>query len=121
MLDALGERPPVREQPAQPAVVDVGHVDALRLLGDGVLRLLLRAHEEHGSAARRDVGDERVRLLEQRLRLGEVDDVDAAALAEDESLHLRIPAPRLVAEVNAGLQEVLHGHDRHEMCSLRLM
>ena len=71
--------------------------------------------------ARRDVGDERVRLLEQRLRLGEVDDVDAAALAEDESLHLRIPAARLVAEVNAGLQEVLHGHDRHEMYSLRLM
>ena len=90
-------------------------------LGDGVLRLLLRAHEEHGAAARCDVGDERVRLLEQRVGLGEVDDVDAAALAEDEPLHLRVPAARLVAEVDAGLQEVLHGHDRHEMCSLRLI
>ena len=68
-----------------------------------------------------DVGDERVRLLEQRLGLGEVDDVDAAALAEDEPLHLRVPAARLVAEMDAGLQEVLHGHDRHEMCSLRLI
>ena len=45
-----------------------------------------------------------MRLLEQRLRLGEIDDVDAAALGEDESLHLRIPATGLVAEVNAGLQ-----------------
>ena len=109
------------EQSAEPAVVDVRHADPLRLLGDGVLRLLLRAHEEHGAAAGCDVGDERVRLLEQRLSLGEVDDVDAAALAEDEPLHLRVPAARLVAEVDAGLQEVLHGHDRHEMCSLRLI
>ena len=121
MLDALRERPPVRQQAAQPAVRDVRHADTLRLLRDGVLGLLLRAHEEHGAAAACDVGDERVRLLEQRLRLGEIDDVDAAALAEDEALHLRVPAARLVAEVDAGLQEVLHGHDRHEMCSLRLL
>jgi hypothetical protein len=37
----------------------------------------------------------------------EVDDVDAAALTEDEALHLRIPAARLVAEVKLRLPEAL--------------
>ena len=64
VLDALRERPPVRQEAAEPAVVDVRHADALRLLGDRVLRLLLRAHEQHGAPSSRDVGDERVRLLE---------------------------------------------------------
>ena len=62
-----------------------------------------------------DVAHERVRLLEQRERLREIDDVDAAALAEDEPLHLRVPAAGLVAEVDSGLQELLHGDDGHEM------
>ena len=48
------------------------------------------------------------------LRLLQVDDVDAAALGEDEALHLRVPAARLVAEVDAGLQQFLHGNDGHE-------
>ena len=52
-----------------------------------------------------------VRLLEQLLRLREVDDVDAAALAEDEAAHLGIPAARLVAEVDAGLQQLSHRDD----------
>ena len=110
-LDALGDRAPVRQQAAEPAVVDVGHADALRLLGDGVLRLLLRADEEHAAAALGDVAREVVGLLEQLERLLEVDDVDAAALGEDEALHLRIPAAGLVAEVDSGLQQVLHGDD----------
>ena len=42
----------------------------------------------------------------------EIDDVDAVALAVDESLHLRVPAPGLVAEVDAGLQELSHRDDR---------
>ena len=42
------------------------------------------------------------------MRLLQVDDVDAAALAEDERLHLGVPAPGLVAEVDAGLQQLLH-------------
>ena len=51
--------------------------------------------------------------LRAATRLLEVDDVDAAALAEDEALHLRVPAARLVAEVNPGLQQLLHGDDCH--------
>src|SRR5262249_50609031 len=94
-------------------MVDVRHPDALRLFGDGVLRLLLRADEEDVSAPLGDVAREVVGLLEKLERLLEVDDVDAAALGEDEPLHLRIPAARLVAEVDSSLQQILHGDDRH--------
>ena len=78
---------------------------------DGVLRLLLRADEEHRAAARGEVARKVVGLLEQLGGLGQVDDVDAAALGEDEALHLRIPAAGLVAEVDSGLQELTHGDD----------
>src|SRR6185503_12929016 len=74
---------------------------------------LLRADEEDRAAALGDVAGELVRLFEQRLRLLEVDDVDAAALVEDEPLHLRVPAARLVAEMHPGLQQLLHGDDCH--------
>ena len=94
-------------------MVDVGHADALRLLLDRVLGLLLRADEEDGAVPLRKVVDERVRLLEEAERLLEVDDVDAAALGEDEALHLRVPAAGLVAEVNPGLQKLSHAYDRH--------
>jgi len=108
-VDAVGHRAPVREQAAEPAVVDVRHVDALRLVLDGVLRLLLRADEEDGAAALRDVAQELPRLVEPLRGLREIDDVDAAALGEDEAAHLRVPAARLVAEVDARLQQVAHG------------
>src|SRR5205823_9608081 len=38
---------------------------------------------------------------------------DARPLREDEAAHLRVPASRLVAEVDPGLQEVAHGGDCH--------
>ena len=111
--DPVGDRAPVGEQAAEPAVRDVRHADARRLADDRVLGLLLRADEEDRAAALGDVAREVVSLLQQRLRLLEVDDVDAAALVEDEALHLRVPAARLVAEVHAGLQQLLHGDDCH--------
>jgi hypothetical protein len=49
---------------------------------------------------------ELLRLLEQRGGLEQIDDVDAAALAEDEAAHLRVPAARLVAEVDTGFQQL---------------
>ena len=110
--DPVRDRLPVRQQPAQPAMVHVGHADARSLLGDRVLRLLLRADEEDAAAAARDVAGEVVGLLEQLGGLLQVDDVDPAALGEDEALHLRVPAAGLVAEVDSGLQELAHGDDR---------
>ena len=81
------------------------------MLCDGVLRLLLRSDEEHRPAALGDVPRDVVRLLEQLLRLREVDEVDAPALAEDVAAHLGVPATRLVAEVDAGLQQLSHRDD----------
>jgi hypothetical protein len=94
-------------------VVHVRHADALRLAGDGVLRLLLRPDEQDGAAALPDRAREVVRVVDQLLRLLEVYDVDAAALGEDEALNIRVPAAGLMAEVDSGLQEVLHGDDGH--------
>ena len=108
MLDPLRDRAPVGEQAAEPAVVHVRHARALGLLLDRVLGLLLGADEEDGAAALGEVADEALRLLEALERLLQVDDVDAAALAEDETPHLRVPAARLVAEMDAGLQELSH-------------
>src|SRR5262249_2235529 len=64
------------------------------------------------------LGGELDRLLEPAQRLLQIDDVDAVPLAEDEGLHLRVPALRLVAEVRAGLQEVLDGHRGQEPISV---
>jgi hypothetical protein len=38
----------------------------------------------------------------------QVDQVDTAAITVDESLHLGIPAAGLMAEMNSGIQELLH-------------
>ena len=104
--DALVDRLEVRQQAAQPAVVDVGHVRRLGDVLDRVAGLLLGADEQDGAAAVGERARELLGLREQGLRLEQVDDVDAAALAEDEAAHLGVPAARLVAEVNAGLQQL---------------
>src|SRR4029453_17921573 len=96
-----------------PAMVDERHVDARSLLRNGVLGLLLRADEKHGAAARGEVPREVLGLLQQLGRLLEVDDVDAAALREDEAAHLGVPAASLVAEVHAGLEQLAHRNACH--------
>ena len=102
-IDAVGDRAPVRQQAAEPAMVHVRHVDPLGLVFNGALALLLRAHEEDRAASLGDVPGEGVRLLEQLQGLLQIDDVDATALREDEAAHLGIPASRLVAEVDSSL------------------
>src|SRR5215216_534035 len=112
-LDPARHRAPIREQPSEPAVVHVRHADAGRLLGDRVHRLLLRADEEHRAAAGGEVAREVVRTVEQLRGLLQVDDVDPAALGEDEPAHLRVPTSGLVAEMDTGLQKVSHRDDWH--------
>src|SRR5438093_1694826 len=94
------------------------HAGSLGLLGDRLLRLLLRTNEEDLPAVGGEVAHERVRLLDARERLLQVDDVDAVPLHEDESLHLRVPAARLVSEMDSGFQELLHRDDGHVCVSL---
>ena len=60
--------------------------------------------------------DELVGVVDVPERLLQVDDVDAVALGEDESLHLRVPAAGLVPEVDAAVEQLLHADDCH--CSL---
>ncbi len=107
--DPILDRAPVREEPAEPAVRDERHPDACCLGANCVLGLLLRADEQDRATAFSDVARKVVRFLDELLRLLQVDDVDAAALREDEALHLRVPATCLVAEVNSSLQQLLHG------------
>jgi hypothetical protein len=109
--DPVRDRAPVRQQATEPPVRHVRHADATGLLGDGVLRLLLRADEQDRAPALREVAREVEGLLEQLGGLRQVDDVDAAALGEDEALHLRVPATGLVTEVDSGLEQVTHGDD----------
>jgi hypothetical protein len=99
--------------PSQPAVVHVGHADTSSLLGDGLLRLLLGADEEDRPTVGDRLLDELVGAVDVRQRLLEVDDVDAVALREDETLHLRVPTTGLVSEVDTALEELAHGHDGH--------
>ena len=97
----------VGEQPAEPALVDVRHVAALGPRLDRVACLLLRADEENRAALGGDLRGEAPRLREQLLGLQQVDDVDPVALAVDVATHARIPAARLVAEMDARLQRSL--------------
>src|SRR5262249_51835036 len=56
--------------------------------------------------------DELVGAIDEIQGLLEVDDVDAVALGEDEPLHLRVPAPGLMTEMHAALEQLSHGDDR---------
>ena len=103
----------VRQEAAQPALIDVVHVGALGLFGDRLLRLLFGADEQDLLAAACGGAHETVRVLEARQRLLQIDDVDAVALHEDEALHLRVPAAGLMAEMDAALEELFHSYDGH--------
>ncbi len=65
--NALVDGLEVRQQAAQPAVVDVGHARGLGHVADRVLRLLLGAHEQDGAAA---VGERAGKLLGLRQQRG---------------------------------------------------
>ena len=113
-VDPLVHGLEVGEHAAEPALVDVGHPDAHRLLGDRLLGLLLGAHEHDRAALGDGLLDEGVGAVDVGQRLLQVDDVDAVALGHDEALHLRVPATGLVPEVDAALEELAHGDDCHE-------
>ena len=116
--DALADRLEVRQQPAEPTMVDVGHAGSLRDIANGVARLLLGADEQHGAATVGERRGELLRLPQQGGGLEQVDYVDAAALAIDEAAHLWVPTTRLVAEMDAGLQQLRNAHVSHGLLPL---
>ena len=113
LADAFGDGLEVGEHPAQPALVDVGHVGALSVGLDRVLGLLLGADEEHSAAVGDEVANEDIGLLEVVEGLMQVHNMDPRAFAVDEAFHLRVPAAGLVTEVETCLQQLLHGDYSH--------
>ena len=91
--------------PPSQRCVDVGHVGALSRSLDSILSLLLGADKENLAAMCAGVLDERVCGVGLHDGLLEVENVDAAALAEDVRLHLGVPATGLMTKVAAGLEK----------------
>src|SRR6266404_887751 len=123
-LDRLLHGLEVGEHAAEPAMVDVRHGAALRLLPQDVARLPLGAHEKKCSSIGSQLARELERFLIHRQGALEIDDVDLVAVAEDVRRHLRIPVPGLMSEMDAGLQHLTHRyrHDiapRVKVCRLR--
>ena len=112
-LEPLVHRREVGEHAAEPALIDVGHAHACRLLRYGLLGLLLRADKHDASATRDSLLDEFVGAVDVGQRLLQINNVDPVALSEDEALHLGIPASRLVAEVDTALEQLAHRDDGH--------
>ncbi len=104
--DRLGDRLEVGQHAAEPAVVDVILAAALGCLGDRLLRLALGADEQHAAARRNDVADRLQALVHHRHGLLEVDDVDPVARAKDVGRHFRVPAARVVAEMDTGFEQL---------------
>ena len=91
-------------------MVDVVLTGTFGFFADRILRLSLGADKENCLALvfSDEVGDKRDRVAKHPLRFLQIDNVNAVALAKDVFLHLWIPAPYLVAEVNTGLQQFFH-------------
>jgi hypothetical protein len=113
-VDPLRDRAEVGQQAAQPTLVHVRHPRSLRPLADRVTGLLLGADGEQRSALAGYVGAEPSRLVEQPLGLEQIDDVDPVALTVDVAAHPRVPAARLVAKVDPGLEQLLDSYLCHE-------
>src|SRR5207237_7636815 len=109
----------IGEEAAEPPLIDVVHPTARRLCRDHVLSLPLGPDEEDRPALGCEVRHELLGIPEQLDRLVQVENVDAVPFAKDVLLHLRVPPFRLVAEVNARLQQILH-RDRGQASSLSL-
>jgi hypothetical protein len=103
---------PVGERAAEPARIDVVLRRLLGRLGDSILSLAFGADEQDAPAIGDRVAHRLQRTVQHRHGLGEVDDVDIIAGAEDVFRHLRIPAMGLMAEVDASLQQLTHGEVR---------
>ena len=81
---------------------------ALGGIGHGVGRLALGADEQDATALANHVADRLQRLVHQRHRLREVDDVDLVAGPVEERGHAGVPAMGLVPEVDAGFEKLAH-------------
>src|SRR5688572_3884726 len=89
-------------------MIDIRRAAALRFFFDDFAGLPLRAYEQNRALVRGELTYELQRVLVERQRLLEIDDMNLVAMAEDERRHLGIPVPGLVAEMDATLQHFTH-------------
>ena len=116
-VDPRSDGGEVGQRAAQPASGDVVHAAALRFGGDCLLRLLLRAYEQHGLAAVDDAFDKVIRFVDETDGLFEVDDINIVPRGVDVLLHLGVPLSRGVTEVYTGFQQLFHGNNVCHFCS----
>src|SRR5262249_23706875 len=86
--------------------------------GNRFLGLSLGSKEKDDFALRSDFRDVSRSVAKHLQGFLQVNDVDTVSFAEDIFLHLRIPATRLVAEVNTGLQKLFHRNFDSQSTSL---
>jgi hypothetical protein len=90
----------------------------LGFFGDRFLGLALRAHKQYVLTLRGKFAHEAAGFAEHFEGFLQVDNVDAVAFPENVFLHFRVPASRLVTEVNAGLQQFFHRNFYRQVSSL---
>ena len=79
-----------------------------RLFRNSFLGLALGADKQNSFALPGKIAHEAARFAEHLQGFLQVNNVNPVALAKNIFLHLWIPAPRLVTEVNSGLQQLFH-------------
>src|SRR6266545_2537091 len=111
-LDGLLNGLEVCQQAAEPTLVNVILATAFSFFADSILGLSLCTDKKDrlSSVFRNCIGNKAERIAKHSLSFLQVNNVDAIALAENVFLHLRIPAPNLVAEMHASLQEFFHSN-----------
>lgn len=102
----------VGEHAAEPAVDDVGLVEALGGFEDDVLGLFFGADEEDLAAADDGVVNKALGDAHLDEAFAEVDHVEAFALSVDVLGHVGVPAFGLVTEVDAGIEKLLQSDGR---------
>ena len=101
------DRREVGQQPAEPTLVHEEHPAPLCFFRHRVLCLPLGAHKQDRPPFGREIHRELFRVAEELRCLRQVDDVDPVPLAEDVCLHLRVPAFRLVTEMDSRFEQIL--------------
>ena len=96
----------VGEGATKPAVIHEILAGRFGGFADGILRLTLAADEEDLAAARNDVAEEGTSGIELLGGLDQIDDVNVVTFAENVGTHSRIPLAGLVAEVDAGFDQL---------------
>ena len=93
----------VRQQAAEPALVDIAALATVGRVADDILGLFLRPDKEDVVVAVGNIADELEGLFEMFDCFLQVDDINPVALAKNILLHLRVPALRLMAEMDPSL------------------